>query len=61
LQRLVAMLASGVLNIEMRAVYPLAAAAEALEHVRRGSGGGTVVLRVDSLDDGPASRKSRPE
>jgi NADPH:quinone reductase-like Zn-dependent oxidoreductase len=46
LQRLVAMLASGALRIEVTAVYPLARAREALEHVRRGSGGGTVVLGV---------------
>jgi NADPH:quinone reductase-like Zn-dependent oxidoreductase len=53
LQRLVAMLAIGALDIEMSAVYPLAAAAQALEHVGRGSGGGTVVLRVDGKDDEP--------
>ena len=51
LKRLVAMLASGGLDLDVRAAYPLAAAAEALEHVRRGSGGGTVVLRVDGQAD----------
>jgi NADPH:quinone reductase-like Zn-dependent oxidoreductase len=47
LRRLVGMLASGQINLEVRAVYPLGAAADALEHVRRGSGGGTIVLRVN--------------
>ena len=51
LKRLVAMLASGRLDLDVRAAYPLAAAASALEHVQRGSGGGTVVLRVDGQAD----------
>jgi NADPH:quinone reductase-like Zn-dependent oxidoreductase len=51
LQRLVGTLASGALTLETSAVYPLAAAAEALEHVRRGSGGGSIVLDVEGLDD----------
>ncbi len=46
LERLVAALAVGKLNLEVSAVYPLAGAAKALEHVRRGSRGGTVILRV---------------
>jgi NADPH:quinone reductase-like Zn-dependent oxidoreductase len=53
LQRLVAMLASGALKIEVSATYPIAAVAQALEHVQRGSGGGTVVLRVNGQGDGP--------
>jgi NADPH:quinone reductase-like Zn-dependent oxidoreductase len=47
LERLAAALASGALSLEVSAAYPLAGAAEALEHVRRGSGGGTIVLGVD--------------
>jgi NADPH:quinone reductase-like Zn-dependent oxidoreductase len=47
LHRLTAELASGAVNINVTAVYPLDAAAEALAHVRRGSAGGTVVLRVN--------------
>jgi NADPH:quinone reductase-like Zn-dependent oxidoreductase len=47
LQRLVGVLASGMINLEVNAVYPLGAAADALEQVRRGSGGGTVVLRIN--------------
>jgi NADPH:quinone reductase-like Zn-dependent oxidoreductase len=47
LQRLIATLASGELNIETSVVYPLADAAKALEQVRRGSGGGTIILDVN--------------
>jgi NADPH:quinone reductase-like Zn-dependent oxidoreductase len=47
LQRLVDVLASGMINLEVSAVYPLVAVADALEQVERGSGGGTVVLRVN--------------
>ena len=56
LQQLAAMLASGAVNLTVSAVYPLEAAADALEHVRRGSGGGTVVLRVKGLDGGSGGR-----
>jgi NADPH:quinone reductase-like Zn-dependent oxidoreductase len=50
LQRLVGTLASGAINLEVSTVYPLEEAAEALEEVRRGSGGGTVVLRISDSD-----------
>jgi NADPH:quinone reductase-like Zn-dependent oxidoreductase len=53
LQRLVAMLESGALNIDVSAVYPLAAAAQALDHVRRGSRGGTIGLRIQGQAEGP--------
>jgi hypothetical protein len=44
LGRLVAALAAGVLSLDVSVVHPLAGAAQALEQVRRGSGGGTVIL-----------------
>jgi NADPH:quinone reductase-like Zn-dependent oxidoreductase len=50
LGRLAEMLASGAVNLEVTAVYPLEAAARALGHVRRGSRGGTIVLGFDGLD-----------
>ena len=50
LKALVARLASAAINLAVTAVYPLTAAAAALDHVRRGSAGGTVVLRINGAD-----------
>jgi NADPH:quinone reductase-like Zn-dependent oxidoreductase len=47
LRRLAGTLASGAINLEVSALYPLEAAADALEQVLRGSGGGTVVLWIN--------------
>jgi NADPH:quinone reductase-like Zn-dependent oxidoreductase len=55
LEQLVTLLATEMLTIEVGAIYPLAGAAEALAHVRRGSGGGTIVLAVNSRDGRPGS------
>jgi hypothetical protein len=44
LGRLGAALVAGVLSLEVSAVHPLAGAARARDQVRRGSGGGMVIL-----------------
>jgi NADPH:quinone reductase-like Zn-dependent oxidoreductase len=58
LQRVVAVLASGTLSIETSAVYSLGEAADALEYVRRGSEGRTIVL-TSTVGNAHLS-KSRP-
>ena len=46
LERLTALLATGKLGVSVGARYPLEAAEEALEMVRKGAGGNAVVLQV---------------